>query len=253
MWLLLLALVVKSSPTGVLEVEADGIRGRLFIGVHGPNWSFNSQPNAWMSVSAKEGVLREGERTEARGAIPLPQGCRGELRFVERLRAGRDEVEVDYTLEFTKDTPVWRLGIDFSVPIRILEGKRALILGPDAEFIFPERGGKGFGGSAFGLAIPLDKRRAFVIVADVPTPMSIEDARNWGGNSYEIRFNLIRRGRGLSGLPLRRVLRLAIVPKGREGEMVRAMKVDRTKPFATALDDGGVCLLYTSPSPRDRG
>ena len=242
--LALLAFVVRVLPTGALEVEADGIRGRLFIGVHGPNWSFNSQLGARMKRAAKEGVLAEGEGFEAVGFIPLPQGCKGSLKFFERARAGREKVEIEYTLEFTEDTPLWRLGLDLSVPTKFLEGRRALILGPDGDFTFPRRGGQGFGGIAFGVAIPLDESRSFVVTADVPTFLSIQDARNWGGNTYEIRFNILRRGRGLSRLALIRRMTLALVPSGEEGRMVKRIEVDRAKPFAVALESGEVMVQW---------
>lgn len=244
---LMVAALVLASPAanlsastlanGVVEIhDALGLVGRIVITVHGPNWAGASQESRTARVE------RDGDRF--RGAIPMPEGSAGEIRFVERVATERGRVILDYEVEFTQDSPLQGAYVSIYLPVERFINRTARLLPADEERVFPEDpNAQRFAGPARALVCDLGDGQALIIANMAGERVVLEDMRRFGGPVYELRYFLAQGNVGAGQRAVRRFV-LAEVPTQEVAALVAELapesKIDLSRPYAVVNQDGKV-------------
>jgi len=230
-------LSVSISDKGVVEVrDAVGPLARIVLTAHGPNWAGVSQDGPAAQV--------EREGAEVRGAIPMPQGSQGVLRFVERVAQENGRVLLDYEVEFTEDSALQGAYVSVYLPVERFLGRRARLLPADEEHVFPEDpNAQRFSGPARALVCDLGDGQALFLANMAGERVLLEDMRRFGGPVYELRYFLAQ---GSVGAGQRAVRRFVLVEAPVEevgrltAELAPESKIDLSRPYAIVSENGKV-------------
>lgn len=236
---------VNATDAGEFEFRCAKFTGRITVGVHGPNWTF-------AGISNGEAKHISGDDTSAHFQItvPLPKNCRGEMRIDERARWSNERLDLHYEITFTHDSPTWGSYIIISLPIAQWAGVRCRALRGSYDGKLPRKMGRAFSGICNGLAFEIGGGKWLAMVCDTIDTISIADARHWGGNTFEVRFTLAKRGSFFGGMKVSRRISLAILQEREIDAFVERVapmiKFERTKPFAIVHENGEITIACSN-------
>ncbi|MBT3380770.1 MAG: hypothetical protein HN742_25310 [Lentisphaerae bacterium] len=241
------ALVLAAAPyeaqlddRGVITFggELDGMYAH--VGTHGPGWSYASAG----SGAAK--TERVADRLE--GVLPMPPNCAGDLLYTMALGASGPAAEIVCSEAFTERTTIEGAYLCFFLPAKALAGKRASLPHGKAVKAMPVgEESPGLSGPAAAFTVELDHNRSLVIACDTTDHVLVQNNRQYGNDTFEVRFLFWPKGQVFPGMALRRVFRVAVIPTTEIGAMIEAMnppiEFDAEKPYALLRDQGQISVM----------
>jgi len=234
----------RSDDHGTWSVGDDAPVASVGLYVHDAQWGQAHQSGAQIAKAAPDRV---------EGAIPLTDKARGQVRFTETISTGPARVDLDYTLTFTEDTQINGAYVSVRVPVDRFAGQTVRFPGAGTSFTLPPVGGAvgttvasaatAADKAASAFALPLSDDRSFVVACDAAGPLHIQDNRQYGDKTFELRF-VLASGRVIAGHTIRRRVSLAVVPPGEVDKLAAELnpprRFDPSKPHATVSDQGEI-------------
>ncbi|MGD9518480.1 MAG: hypothetical protein AB7W28_03105 [Armatimonadota bacterium] len=162
----------------------------IVASVHGPDWG-------WAGQADTDWATRYGTLTQRSlvGVLGIPNTGGKQVRLLETISADGDVLRLDYRFEFPQAVTLNGYQVSCNLPLERWIGATVECSGPDARAVtVPEKLGDPFLGSftVNRVVVRKEGQPKLVLQANEPTPLLLQDNRNWGGNSLELRFNFLR-------------------------------------------------------------
>ncbi len=187
--------------------------GTIRASVHGPDW-------AWASQEACQWSSRQGTITERTliGTLDLPNTGGKQARLYEKAAVDQTALVLTYRFTFPEAVTLNSYQVSCELPLAQWTGATVELAGEEKQTVtIGAEMGEVFLASTTVSAVTVRKPGLpeLTIQTNEPTPLLIQDGRNWGGNSIELRFNFIRDDAGqqvAAGTTVEREFRVTSAP-----------------------------------------
>jgi hypothetical protein len=227
-----------TDPKGVLTFSDGQPLARMALNGHTPEWTPFSQSAADMTATGPD---------RFQGSIALPDPGRGKVTFDETARAEGGRVGVDWSLEFSEDSPLTGAYVSVFVPTERFGGAQARPLPGEATRGLPvEQGDPQLSGSGAGFAVACGDGLEFAVIGSAAGGILIQDNRRYGGSEFEVRFALVS-GDVFAGQQASRSFTVLVAPRAAVDALVKemhpTMHIDRSKPLAVLSHSGEASVV----------
>jgi hypothetical protein len=231
-------LTVRLDDRGVVELADGAPLAKGVLNMHAPEWTPGGVE--WGQARAPQ---REGDLVT--GAFSVPAPATGAVEYTVTGEQTGEQARLAYTARFTEATGIWGLYVSFMLPCARFEGKRLTVLPSGDSAVLPAQGGAlSVGGPGSAVTVEVGDGQVLVLASDAQADLSIQDGRQYGMDTYEVRFHLYGRGRVAPQVEAARQFVAAVTSPAEAAALAAtaapATTLDPSKPFVMLKPSGWV-------------